>query len=76
MAVEIEGDRDLLRCPASSGAIITRTSARTGPSIPWIAHVVGGSYSVISEVELRFAPPIFRVMVQIDPTPGVPPTGR
>jgi hypothetical protein len=54
--------------PSCRGSTVTVMFARIGPSIPWMAHLLGGLSSVISDVEVRSEPPIRRVMMHSDPT--------
>jgi hypothetical protein len=59
-------DREL----PSSGSTVTFTAALIGPSIPWSAQCLGGLIAGISEVILRWAEPMRRVVTHFEPTRG------
>jgi Transaldolase/Fructose-6-phosphate aldolase len=59
------------RLPLSASILIV-TSALTGPSMPWIAQIRGGSNCVISEVARCSELLMRRVTTHLDPTPGRP----
>jgi hypothetical protein len=55
-----------------TGSTVTSTVARTGPSIPRTPQDRGGSTWVSTDVTVRSAPPIRRVVRHFAPTRGTP----
>src|SRR5215208_1003299 len=58
------------RTPSLRGSTVYLTDSLIGPPAPRAVQLLGGSISVSSEVVVRTAPPISRVVVYLEPTPG------